>query len=63
MTAEKTRTGGAVKVAQRSGEGTEVGRAVYLSSEPVLGGEPLTPTLEEACAAFLAEAGSPESAC
>lgn len=50
----------AIKIAQRGGEGVEVGRAVYSSSEPVAGGEPLTPTLEEACAAFLAEVGGIE---
>ena len=61
-TPERSDRDGAVTVAQRSGEGAEVGRAVFLSSEPVPGGEPLAPTLEEACAAFLAEAGSPESA-
>lgn len=49
---------GATKIGQRAGE-RDASFNVLCSSEPVLGGDLLEPTLEEACAAFLAEAVTP----
>lgn len=46
---------GAIKIGQRGSDGVDGVRNVFLSPDPVAGGEPLEPNLEEACAAFLAE--------
>lgn len=49
---------GALKIGQRAGQGNEAFQVLW-SNEPVAGGEPMEPTLEEAYAAFLARNEAP----
>lgn len=61
LPASKCRSGdpalaGTLKISQRAGRDNEAFHVLW-SEEPVIGGEPLGPTLEEACAAFLARGG------
>ena len=52
---------GAFKIGQRAGQGNEAFQVLW-SADPVVGGEPLEPTLEEAYAAFLARSEASEPA-
>ncbi len=52
---------GALKIGQRAGQGNEAFQVLW-SEDPLAGGEPLEPTLEEAYAAFLARSDDPAAA-
>ncbi len=52
---------GALKIGQRAGQGNQAFQVLW-SADPVTGGEPLEPTLEEAYAAFLARSEVTEPA-
>ncbi len=59
--AERPAPAGALKIGQRAGRGNEAFQVLW-SEAPVIGGEPLEPTLEEAYAAWLARVESAPAA-